>query len=182
MTFRVELTAESYSDLDRLMTWLKERTSTQAADRLSARFYRALDRLESRPLSCGLAYENRYLKREVRHLLFEVWKGKPYRALFVVQGDVVKVLCIRAPGEKPVNPRTSDRKMPKAMFARFGTHCKVGCNSRAARRLGTLMPEEKLRRLHCVSHGSFASVPSRSKIPASSAEIAALPWRKSRPV
>jgi hypothetical protein len=60
MSFRVELTAGAYADLDRLMVWLEERSSQAAADRLSARFYEALDRLESRPLSCGLAYENRY--------------------------------------------------------------------------------------------------------------------------
>jgi plasmid stabilization system protein ParE len=105
MSFRVELTAGAYADLDRLMVWLEERSSQAAADRLSARFYEALDRLESRPLSCGLAYENRYFPQQVRHLLFEVWKGKPYRALFIVQDDVVKILCIRAPGEKPVKPK-----------------------------------------------------------------------------
>ena len=105
MSFRVELTAGAYADLDRLMAWLEERSSSGAADRLSARFHAALDRLESRPLSCGLAYENRYFPTEVRHLLFEVWKGKPYRALFVVQGEVVTILCIRAPGERPVKPK-----------------------------------------------------------------------------
>jgi ParE toxin of type II toxin-antitoxin system, parDE len=105
VSFRVELTAGAYIDLDRLMASLEERSSSQIADRLSKRFYEALDRLESRPLSCGLAYENRYFPIEVRHLLFEVWKGKPYRALFILQDDVVKVLCIRAPGEKPVKPK-----------------------------------------------------------------------------
>ena len=89
MSFRVELTAGAFADLDRLMTWLGERSSQAAADRLSARFYKALDRLETRPLSCGLAYENRYFPAEVRHLLFEVWKGKPYRALFIVEDDPV---------------------------------------------------------------------------------------------
>jgi hypothetical protein len=58
-----------------------------------------------RPFTCDLAYENRFFLREARHLLFEVWKGKPYRALFIVQDDVVKILCIGAPGEKPVKPR-----------------------------------------------------------------------------
>jgi plasmid stabilization system protein ParE len=108
MSFRVELTAGAYSDLDRLMTWLEERSSHAAADRLSARFHKALDRLESRPLSCGLAFENRYFPTEVRHLLFEVWKGKPYRALFIVQDDLVKILCIRAPGERPVTRKEID--------------------------------------------------------------------------
>jgi plasmid stabilization system protein ParE len=102
MSFRVEITDGAYADLDRLMAWLIERSSAAAADRLAARFYESLDRLESRPFSCGLAYENRYFPKEVRHLLFEIWKGKPYRALFTVQENVVKILCIRAPGEKPV--------------------------------------------------------------------------------
>jgi plasmid stabilization system protein ParE len=105
MSFRVELTAGAYADLDRLMTWLEERSSSDAADRFTARFSMALDRLESRPFSCGLAYENRHFPQELRHLLFEVWKGKPYRALFVVRDDVVTILCIRAPGEKPVKPK-----------------------------------------------------------------------------
>jgi len=104
MSFRVELTVGAFADLDRLMDWLTERRSPAAADRLSARFHEALPRLESRPFSCGLAYENRYFSEEVRHLLFEVWKGRTYRALFIVQGDLVKILCIRAPGEKPVKP------------------------------------------------------------------------------
>jgi plasmid stabilization system protein ParE len=102
MSFRVELTAEAYADLDRLMAWLEERLSLEAANQLSERFYEALSRLESHPLSCGLAYENRYAQREVRHLLFEPTKGRTYRALFIVQEEAVRVLCIRAPGERPV--------------------------------------------------------------------------------
>ena len=105
MSFHVELTASAYADLDRLMVWLEERSSPAAADRLSERFYKALDRLETRPFTCGIAYESRNFPTEVRHLLFEVWKGKPYRALFCVQNDVVKVICIRAPGEKPVKAK-----------------------------------------------------------------------------
>jgi len=105
MSFRVELTVGAYSDLDRLMDWLAEHGSPATADRLSARFYEAIPRLESRPFSCGLAYENRYFSEEVRHLLFDVRKGRTYRALFIVQGDLVKILCIRAPGEKPVKPK-----------------------------------------------------------------------------
>jgi hypothetical protein len=46
MSFRVELTAGAYADLDRLMASLEERSSSQIADRLSERFYEALDRVE----------------------------------------------------------------------------------------------------------------------------------------
>jgi len=44
MSFRVQLTAEAYTDLDRLMAWLEERSSSEAADRLSARMLAATGR------------------------------------------------------------------------------------------------------------------------------------------
>ncbi len=93
----------SYADLDRLTASLAER-SPEAADRLTARFFEALPRLEAFPLACGLAHESRDFPEEVRHLLFQIRKGRSYRALFIVRGDVVKVLCVRAPGERPVGP------------------------------------------------------------------------------
>jgi hypothetical protein len=105
MSFRVEMTDGAYVELDNRMDWLSKRSSLDAADRLSARFYESLSRLEFNPFSCGLAYENRHFADEVRHLLFEVSKGQIYRALFTVKGDVVKILCVRAPGEKPVRPK-----------------------------------------------------------------------------
>jgi hypothetical protein len=104
MSFRVELTEGAYADLDRLMDWLTQRSSRAAADRFSAGFYEALPRLEANPFSCGLAYENRHFPEEVRHLLFKARKGRAYRTLFIVQGEVVKILCVRAPGAKPVRP------------------------------------------------------------------------------
>lgn len=103
MSYRVELTEGAYADLDRLTISLAER-SPASADRLSAQFYHALPRLESFPLACGIAHESRFSREELRHLLFEVRKGRSYRALFVVRGDIVKILAIRAPGEKPIRP------------------------------------------------------------------------------
>ncbi len=103
MSFRVELAEGAYADLDRLMGWLADR-SPGAEDRLSSRFHNALARLEANPFSCGRAYENSGAGEDVRHLLFETRKGRVYRALFVVRGDLVLVLCVRAPGEKPVGP------------------------------------------------------------------------------
>ena len=103
MSYRVEMTDRAYRDLDRLMTWLAER-SPSAEDRLYARFHKALSRLESNPFSCGLAFENSEFPEELRHLLFETREGRVYRALFIVRGDVVTILSVRAPGEKPARP------------------------------------------------------------------------------
>ena len=103
MSYHVELTEGAYADLDRLTISLAER-SPELADRLSAQFYHALPRVESFPLACGIAYESRFFQEELRHLLFEIRKGRTYRALFVVRGDLVKILAVRAPGEKPIRP------------------------------------------------------------------------------
>src|SRR4051794_30674495 len=107
MSYQVELTEGAYADLDRLTTALAERWP-EGSRRIIPRFYAALPRLESFPLSCGLAHESRFFPEEVRHLLFDIRKGRTYRALFTVQADGVRVLAVRAPGERPVKPEDID--------------------------------------------------------------------------
>ncbi len=107
MNYEVQLTEGAYADLDRLTSSLAERWP-EGADRLTARFFEALPRLETFPLSCGIAYENRFFPRELRHLLFAIGKGRSYRALFTVEGNLVRILAVRAPGERPIRPRDVD--------------------------------------------------------------------------
>ncbi len=71
MSFRVEITETAYRDLDQILSWLSER-SPDAAARLSTQFDKALSRLESFPLSSGLAHENPLVGEELRHLLFGI--------------------------------------------------------------------------------------------------------------
>jgi plasmid stabilization system protein ParE len=103
MTFRVRLTRNAEADLEQRLTTVAER-SPEAARRLNDRFEKALLRLRDFPLSCGLAYENPSFSEELRHLLFGIHPKRKYRALFVVRGDEVVILAIRAPGEKPISP------------------------------------------------------------------------------
>ncbi len=103
MTYRIHVTDQADADLDRLLGSLAER-SPEAATRLSQRYFNALARLRTMPLSCGLAHENPRFGEEIRHLLFGLHKGRKYRALFAVRGDEVVILAIRAPGERPVEP------------------------------------------------------------------------------
>jgi plasmid stabilization system protein ParE len=102
MSFQVEITETANQDLDEILRWLSERAPA-AAVKLSSQFDKALSRLEFFPLSCGLAYENSLVKEELRHLLFGIRKGRSYRALFVVRGQVVTILRIRAPGQQPAS-------------------------------------------------------------------------------
>jgi plasmid stabilization system protein ParE len=103
MSDRVRITRDAAEDLDRRLTSLAER-SPEAADRLNDRFEAALIRLLEFPLSCGLAHEHGSFDEELRHLLFWTDPRRKYRALFVVRGDEVLVLAVRAPGERPVRP------------------------------------------------------------------------------
>lgn len=51
-----------------MLGWLAER-SPDAAARLSAQFERALNRLETFPYSCGQAYENMLVSKDVGQVL-----------------------------------------------------------------------------------------------------------------
>ena len=104
MGFRVRLTRDAEADFERRLTTLAER-SPEAARRLNVRFEKALLRLREFPLSCGLAYESPAFPVEIRHLLFGSPPKRRYRALFMIRGDEVVILAIRAPGEAPVQPR-----------------------------------------------------------------------------
>jgi hypothetical protein len=104
MNYQVELSSRAEADLDRLLISLEEVSST-ASHRLVRNFWKAVTRLRTYPLACGLAYENKYFSEDLRHLLFFANRRRKYKALFVIRGNVVHVLCVRAPGEKPVKPK-----------------------------------------------------------------------------
>lgn len=107
MSFRVQMTASAQADLERLVRQFAEH-SRGGADRFTARFSEALNRLESSPQACGLAYENPSFEEEIRHLLIRVQKRRTYRALFLVRGEDVVIVAVRAPGERPVVPKDLD--------------------------------------------------------------------------
>ena len=102
MSFQVEITDAAYRDLDEILGWLSGRSPVAAA-RLAAQYDKALSRLETFPLSCGLAYESPLVKEELRHILFGIRKGRSCRALFVVRGGLVTILRIRGPGQRALS-------------------------------------------------------------------------------
>ena len=108
MSYRVEITERASRDLEEILRTLWER-SPDAVRRLSLRFEQTLSRLENHPLSCGLAFENPQLTEELRHALFGNHPKRKCRALFVVRGETVVILTIRAPGTKPWKPEEIDR-------------------------------------------------------------------------
>lgn len=108
MRYEIKLSRQVLADLERLAGASPLGATRGDADFLSRRFFEALARLETMPLSCGLAYENRFFREEIRHLLFKIHKGRPYRALFTVRDDEVRIIAVRAPGERPIRPADLD--------------------------------------------------------------------------
>jgi len=103
MTYRVQPTAQAEADIDRIFAWLSER-SPDGARRWYESFWDSAERLKSSPQSFALAPEDDEFDEELRHIFFSTRRGRIYRALFVIRDDVVQILCVRGPGERPVKP------------------------------------------------------------------------------
>jgi plasmid stabilization system protein ParE len=103
MTYRVQTTAQAEADIERIFEWLSRR-SLEGARRWYQAFWHSAERLKTFPLSCGVALESGNFPEEVRQMLFKTRRGRVYRALFVIRGEVVLVLCVRGPGERAVKP------------------------------------------------------------------------------
>lgn len=103
MSYDVRLTEGAEADVERRLMELADR-SPKAAERLNDGFEQALIRLRDFPLSCGPAYEADAFPEPLRHVLFWGDPRRKYRAVFVVRGETVVVLAVRAPGEKPILP------------------------------------------------------------------------------
>ena len=103
MIYRVDLTARAEADIERIFAWLSER-SQEGADRWYESFWNSAERLKTFPSACGLAPESAEVNHELRQMLFGTRKGRTYRALFVISGDVVRILCVRGPGERLLAP------------------------------------------------------------------------------
>jgi hypothetical protein len=55
------------------------------------------------PYVAALAPENEFVAREIRHIVFRTRHGRPYRALFTIVGNEVRILRVRGPGQAPLN-------------------------------------------------------------------------------
>ncbi len=93
MSYRIRPSAQAEADIERIFNWLLER-SPDGATRWYESFWDATERLKEFPLSCSLAAEAMDFPEQVRCMLFGTKKGRTYRALFVVRGDIVHVLCV----------------------------------------------------------------------------------------
>ena len=104
MKYRVTVSPAAQADADEIFAWLREKSPTGAAAWSNA-LQEAVDGLTESALQHGHAWEGRSLGREVREKFFKTKRGKRYRLLYRIDGDEVRVLRIRGPGQPPVRRR-----------------------------------------------------------------------------
>lgn len=98
MKHDVDVLRRARRDVDGVLAWLAARSRPGAAAWLEA-YERALDRIAENPLGYALAPEAHDLRRELREAPFKTRAGKPYRIVFTVVEDEVRVLRVRGPGQ-----------------------------------------------------------------------------------
>ena len=93
MKYRVLLQPPAERDLEDTYLWAAKHAPETAA-RWFLRFREALEALSCNPERCGLAPEHRRVNRQLRQLLYGR-KPNVFRAIFLVDGEIVRILRIR---------------------------------------------------------------------------------------
>ena len=101
MTYSVTILARAQQDVWEIHDWIAAR-SPDGADRWLKHFEEATASLRTNPLLSPLAPESRFLKVEIRHVLFRTRQGGTYRAIYTVKDDQIRLLRARGPGQPPV--------------------------------------------------------------------------------
>ncbi len=96
MTFQVVVTARAEHDLMSIGDWLHER-SPEGAQSWTTAAWEAIDGLGTKARYCPLASEDAHSDREVRNVLFHTRRGRVYRAVFIIEDDLVVVTHLRGP-------------------------------------------------------------------------------------
>jgi len=103
MTFRVHLTFRAERDVDHILSFIVER-SPQGAATWAARWHEVLQELSETANQKPIAPESEDHDHEIHHVVFKTRRGKAYRAIFIIQDDLVLITHVRGPGQDIVPP------------------------------------------------------------------------------
>ena len=103
MSFRVIIQPRAFDDLDEAYQYLSTRYSAATATAWYNGFLDSLYSLGENPLRFGYARENHKFAGEIRQLLYRRHKTV-HRALYTVEDDAVRILCIRHSAQRDVRP------------------------------------------------------------------------------
>jgi plasmid stabilization system protein ParE len=108
MQYEVRLQPPAVDDLDEAYLWAAKH-APETAGRWLSRFQESLQTLAINPERCGFAPEHRKLKRELRQLLFG-HRPNVFRAVFLIDGDVVRIVRIRRSLRRPLTKKELEEK------------------------------------------------------------------------
>jgi plasmid stabilization system protein ParE len=101
VNYPVELLVDAQAEADVILEWLRER-SPQGAMAWVAALNSAIASLSQNPERHAFAMEAKRLREPIRELFFKTEHGHRYRLLFMIEDEKVRVLRVRAPGQKPL--------------------------------------------------------------------------------
>jgi plasmid stabilization system protein ParE len=101
MTYRLVIVEPAEIDVDRIYAYILRRSPQGAASWYRA-FLACMQRITRQPLACAIAPENAEFDFELRQAMFKTRYGDPYRCVFAVVGDEVRILRVRGRGQSPL--------------------------------------------------------------------------------
>jgi len=100
MRYSVRILRRAAREVDEILHFISEVRQAPAGAASWFRAYeKALGRLARSPDAFSLAAEDEYVSEAIRECLFKTRRGKPYRLLFTIVGNEVRVLHVRGPGQ-----------------------------------------------------------------------------------
>jgi plasmid stabilization system protein ParE len=103
MNFQVLLLPEAERDFDEILTWIN-RQSPEGALSWRRAWVKTIRELEQSADHCSVAPESSLYPQHIRHRVFRTRRGKPYRILLTIRGDIAYILHVRGPGQDIVDP------------------------------------------------------------------------------
>lgn len=105
MTYRLIILRRAQDDVERIALWLRKRSH---AGMLAWRYALgdAFQEIIADPLRWNRVAEARRLPVGLRQYFFRTRMGNPYRIVYFIEESEVRILRVRAPGQRPL--RTKD--------------------------------------------------------------------------
>jgi plasmid stabilization system protein ParE len=101
MKFAVSVLHRAQSNADRIFQWIADRPP-QGAAQWGRAYDDSLLELRRDADQYGLAPESQEVHVELRQKVFKTRRGRPYRLLYTIVSNEVRVLRVRGPGQLPV--------------------------------------------------------------------------------
>ncbi len=101
MKYKLVIVEPAEFDVDEIYRYIVKRSPRGASSWYPA-FVSCTERIVRQPLACSTAPENGNFSFELRQAIFKTRYGDPYRCLFTVVDDEVRLLRVRGRGQPPV--------------------------------------------------------------------------------